>query len=337
MLRHAGDDAEAVRLAASLPTGPVEIDIQAKGSATAFDGLEAGTCDIGLASRAVNDTELAHLDKAGNGDLRRAATEHVIALDGIAVIVHPDNPLTSLDRTALHDVFTGAITDWRQLGGAPGPIAILARDDKSGTYDTFKHLVLGKQPLVASARRFADSNALADAVAGDPQAIGFIGLAYIRSARALAVGDRGAPPMLPTSFTITTEGYLLARRLFAYTTPRPRTPLATELVGFALSPAGQGVVARTGFVDLSVGLIDPPPCDARCPRRYATLVREAKRLSLDFRFRRGSDVLDSRGARDLDRVIQFLHGHPGARLSLFGFSDSSARPRPTWSCRSSAP
>jgi phosphate transport system substrate-binding protein len=242
------------------------------------------------------------------------------------VIVHPDNPLTTLDRGALHDVFTGKVTDWAQLGGTPGPIAIYARDDKSGTYDTFKHLVLAKDPLVAGARRLADSNALADAVAGDPQAIGFIGLAYIRQARALAIGDRGAAPMLPTSFTITTEGYLLARRLYAYTTPRPRTPLVTELVGFAMSPAGQDVVAQAGFVDLTIGLIDPPPCDARCPRRYAGLVRGAQRLSLDFRFRPGSDVLDSRGARDLDRVVQFLRGQPGARLALFGFSDSSGAP-----------
>jgi phosphate transport system substrate-binding protein len=311
------------RLRASLAGEAVVIDIRAEGSSTAFTGLAAGTCDVGLASRPVNDAEAERLAVAGFGDPRRPATEHVIALDGIAVIVHPDNPIATLDRAALHDVFTGKITDWAQLGGAPAPIAVLARDDHSGTYDTFKHLVLGAEPLVAESGRFADSAALADAVARDPRSIGFVGLAYVRGARAVAIADAGAAPLLPTGFTVSTEGYLLARRLYAYTPPRPVTPMANELVAFALSRAGQEVVARTGFVDLSVALIDAAPCDASCPRAYAVLVADAQRLSLDFRFRRSSDVLDSRGSRDLDRVVQLLQDHPGGRVLLLGFSDSS--------------
>ncbi|MBL8627030.1 MAG: substrate-binding domain-containing protein [Myxococcales bacterium] len=316
-------DATGQALRATLPTGEVVVDVRAEGSATAFTGLAAGRCDVGLASRPINDDEAARLEAAGFGDPRRPAIEHVIALDGIAVIVHPDNPIATLDRAALRGVFTGAITDWAALGGAPGPIVVLARDDRSGTFDTFKHLVLGATPLAAAAGRFADSAALADAVARDPRAIGFVGLAYVRGARAVAIGDAGAAPLLPTSVTVGTEAYLLARRLFAYSAPRPATPLAAELVAFALSPAGQEVVARAGFVDLAVALVDAAPCDAACPRDYAAQVAGARRLSLDFRFRRGEDALDSRGSRDLDRVVQFLHDHPDARVLLFGFSDSS--------------
>ncbi len=316
-------DATGQALRATLPTGEVLVDVRAEGSATAFTGLAAGRCDVGLASRPISDDEAARLGAAGFGDPRRPAIEHVIALDGIAVIVHPDNPIAALDRAALRGVFTGAITDWAALGGAPGPIVVLARDDRSGTFDTFKHLVLGATPLAAAAGRFADSAALADAVAREPRAIGFVGLAYVRGARAVAVGEAGAAPLLPTSVTVGTEAYLLARRLFAYSAPRPATPLAAELVAFALSPAGQEVVARAGFVDLAVALVDAAPCDDSCPRDYAAQVAGARRLSLDFRFRRGEDALDSRGSRDLDRVVQFLHDHPDARVLLFGFSDSS--------------
>ncbi|HEX3760257.1 MAG TPA: substrate-binding domain-containing protein [Kofleriaceae bacterium] len=95
---------EHSRLSGQLAGAPLAIDIRAAGSATAFQGLLARTCDIGMASRAINDKERAQLSGAGQGDLTSPATEHVIGLDGIAVIVHPDNPLGALDRGQLHDV-----------------------------------------------------------------------------------------------------------------------------------------------------------------------------------------------------------------------------------------
>jgi phosphate transport system substrate-binding protein len=317
---------EHAKLTAQLGAQTMVIDIHAAGSATAFEGLVAGTCDLGMASRPINDKEIKKLADAGHGDLSSPATEHVIGLDGIAVIVHPNNKLVTLDRAQLHDIFTGKVTNWQQIGGAPGPITVLARDNKSGTYDTFKSLVLGSDALIGSARRFAESDVLADTVASDPSAVGFIGLAYVRSAKALQVGDAGAAPKLPTSFTVTTEEYMLSRRLFMYSTPQPRTPLVTELVSYVLSPQGQTVVRDTNFIDLSVALRDGDPCDLRCPRTYAQLVSRAQRISLDFRFRTGSDDVDSRAHRDLDRVVQFLRGYPNAKLMLLGFSDSAGVP-----------
>ena len=317
---------EHAKLTAQLGGQTLVIDVRAAGSATAFEGLLAGTCDLGMASRPINDKEIKKLADAGLGDLSSPATEHVIGLDGIAVIVHPNNKLAALDKGQLHDIFTGKVTDWREVGGAPGPITLLARDNKSGTFDTFKALVLGADPLLASARRLAESDVLADAVASDPTAIGFIGLAYVRSAKALQVGDAGASPKLPTSFTVTTEEYMLSRRLFMYSTPTPRTPLVTELVSYVLSPQGQAVVRDTNFIDLSVALRDGDPCDLRCPRTYAALVAHAQRISLDFRFRVGSGEVDSRANRDLDRVVQFLRGYPNAKLMLLGFSDAAGVP-----------
>jgi phosphate transport system substrate-binding protein len=307
-----------------LAGAPVAIDIRTAGWATAFQGRLPWTCDVGMASRTITDQERAQLSGDGDGDRTSPATEHVIGLDGIAVIVHPSNPLGALDRSRLHDVFTGKLTDWSQLGGAPGPIMIRAPDHHSGAFDTFQALVLGGDPLAPGALRFADASALSDQIAGDPSAIGLIGLADIRSTKALAVGDQGTAARLPTPFTVATEDYLLSRRLYMYTPPTPRTPLATELVNFVLSPAGQAVVRDTGFIDLTVRLRDGEPCDTRCPRAYAALIAHARRLSLDFRFQSGSDEIDSRATRDLDRVVQFLRDYPGAKLRLLGFSDAAS-------------
>ncbi|MBV8756215.1 MAG: substrate-binding domain-containing protein [Deltaproteobacteria bacterium] len=323
--RLATEDAEHTIVVGVLAGREISIDVIAHGSATAFDGLAAKTCDVGMASRAINDGEVAKLASLGN--LRSPATEHVIALDGIAVIVNPNNPLRALDRATLHDIFTGKTAAWSGVpGGGAGTIHVLARDNKSGTYDTFKNLVLGGDKLVSGATRYASSEQLADAVATDPDAIGFIGLAYVRSAKAVAVGDSGVQAMIPTPFTVTTEDYLLARRLYFYTPASPSTPLVAELVSFAMSAQGQEVVRDAGFVDLTVGVHPGSRCDVRCPASYADATHHARRLSLDFRFREGSDEIDSRATRDLDRLTQTLRGYPDSTLVLFGFSDSSGDP-----------
>jgi phosphate transport system substrate-binding protein len=327
LTRTASTEPKHVRIAGMLDGAPIVIELAAAGTATAFEGLAAGHCDIGMASRAINTDEVAAVASAGFGDLRAPATEHVVALDGIAVIVHSNNPLSRLERDALRAVFAGEITDWAQVGGTSGLIHVLARDHHSGTFDTFKALVLGKQQLRADARRYEDSTALADAVASDPNAIGFIGLPYIRATKALAISDRAVPPLLPTAFTITTEGYLLARRLYLYTPVKPRSALVTDIVSYALSPQGQQVVRDAGFVALDVSAGETVACDARCPRRYAALIAGARRLSVDFRFRHASDELDSRATRDLDRVIHYLTRHPGSQILLLGFSDSSGSAR----------
>ena len=320
--RGRGHEAETVTIAANLSGEPLRVEIRAGGTATAFTGLAEGSCDIGMASRALHANEASILRERGHGDLRTSATEHVIALDGIAVIVHPANPLKALDRATLHDVFTGKIADWSQLGGPAGPIKVLARDDKSGTYDTFKQLVLGADPLSQRAQRFAGSEALSDAVASEPAAIGFVGFAYVRAARALAVGEQGATPMLPSLFTVGTESYMLSRRLYLYTLPKPRVPMVTELVSFALSRRAQDVVAKNQFIGLGVSL-QAAPCADGCPQAYQHAVAGAERASLDFRFRTGSNEPDSRAGRDFERLVAYLAELRASKVLLLGFSDGS--------------
>jgi phosphate transport system substrate-binding protein len=303
------------------------IEILAEGSATAFTELGRSACDIGMASRRIKSEEADELIAKGLGDLRSPASEHVLGLDGIAVIVHPNNPIRSVDLSQLRRVFLGEITEFSAIGGPAGPIDIYARDDQSGTFDTFKHLVLGDSALAPTAKRFVDSESLSDAVAGDVHGIGFIGIVYVRNAKSIAVGEPGSVPLFPSTFTVTTEDYSLARRLYLYTPSQMSSPVTMDFVNFALSAEGQKIVKATGFIDLSVGLMNAKSCDTGCPPRYQELTQNAQRLSLDFRFRTGSADLDTRGLRDLDRLMLFLRQVPLPKLVLLGFSDGRGSPQ----------
>lgn len=307
-----------------LPGGSsrVEIQIAAHGSATAFDELIDASCDIGMASRKVKPREITRL--ASLGDLSSPASEHLLALDGIAVIVHASNPLSMLTKDQLAAIFSGAVSDWSQLGRQRGSIHVYSPDNNSGTYDTFKTLILGNKPLLGTAKRLEDSRALSDAVAADPNAIGFIGLPYIVNAKAIAVAERGAIPFQPNRLTVGTEDYLLSRRLYLYTPANPRNRYVQKFVEFALSKAGQEVVGDVGFIAQNVTAVqDVVPVAA--PYQYRRLTQSAGRLSLDFRFVPGLTTLDSKATMDLDRVISFLadSGYSGDNVMLLGFTDNT--------------
>jgi phosphate transport system substrate-binding protein len=302
------------------------IEVHAHGSATAFDDLATGRCDIGMSSRRIHDDEAAKL--SGLGNLASAAGEQVIALDGIAVIVNPSNAVSSLTKSQIADVFAGRIQRWSGLGGPDLPIVLYARDNKSGTFDTFKHLVLGPASLAPNAKRVESSEELSDAVAADARAIGFIGLPYVRSAKAVMVQEAGSVPLLPSPTTVATEDYPLARRLYLYL-PLSAPMAARDFVDFALSEEGQRVVEQSGFVDLLPECdLDAARCTA-CTPDYRDAVHAACRVSVDFRFDRGSTQLDTRALRDLQRLVTLMGRPPNASRSLLllGFSDATgARP-----------
>jgi len=298
------------------------ITIAAHGSATAFTALADSSCDIGMASRKIKPEEAAKLTSLG--DMSSVANEHILGLDGIAVIVNAANPADQLDKDKIMRIFTGEISDWSQVGSFSGPIKIYARDDKSGTYDTFKSLVLGGKPLASAALRMEDSKALSDAVAADPNAIGFIGLPYIQSAKPVAVSEKGTLALLPTRLTVGTEDYLLSRRLYLYTPANPSNKFTRQFIEFALSKKGQDVVGAAGFVTQNVAQVaQTVPTGA--PGDYKSLTKDANRLSLDFRFESGQTELDNKAKVDLDRVVSLIADLriTGDKIMLFGFSDSN--------------
>ena len=114
--------------------------VKAHGTNTGRIDLMSGAADVWMASRAATPDEVAQAKAIG--DLHSPQQEHVVALDGLAIIVHPDNPLGELRVEQIRDAFAGRITDWSQLGGKPGPIKPYGRDDNSRTYDSFKSMVM---------------------------------------------------------------------------------------------------------------------------------------------------------------------------------------------------
>ena len=305
----------------------VEIDIAAHGSSTGFAALKQASADLAASSRPIKDNELK--DLLPLGDLKSPTAEQVIAIDGLAIILHPQNPLRQLNTVQLAKIFSGEAKTWESVGSVGGPIRLYARDDQSGTYDTFKELVLNRQGkrLDPAALRFESSEQLSDAVSQDPQGIGFIGLPYVRQAKALAIADGNSQPMLPLNNLIATEDYPLSRRLFFYLPPQASTPWAEALVAFTQSDKGQAIVAASGFIAQTVRAMAVTP-NALMPEGYQTLSRHAQRLTVNFRFAEGSASLDNKARQDLSRVLDYLrqHGKTERHVTLVGFGDAKDDP-----------
>lgn len=305
----------------------LQITVAAHGSGTGFVALAEGSAELAASSRPIKDSEQASL--ASLGDLRSASAEQVIALDGLAIIVHPDNPVQQLDIAQVAALFAGEIDNWQALGGPAGAVRLYARDDNSGTFDTFKELVLSSQgkQLAGAAQRFESSDELSERVSQDPQAIGFIGLPYIRQAKALHIADQGSQAMPASRELISTEDYPLSRRLFFYLKPDESNPWARALVEFAHSAEGQAIVTANGFIGQQVQAMRVA-VDASQPRVYQRLAAQAQRLSVNLRFREGSAELDNKALHDLQRLLDYLKANDKQhrQLVLVGFGDPKSDP-----------
>jgi phosphate transport system substrate-binding protein len=324
----APDNANELRVIGETVQGRrVAVDIAAHGSSTGFTALKTATADLAASSRPIKDSERA--DLARLGDFKSAGAEQVIAIDGLAIILHPQNPLNELNTEQLARIFSGEAKTWEELGGSGGTIHLYARDDQSGTYDTFKELVLSRRgkTLSSAAKRFESSEQLSDAVSVDPQGIGFIGLPYVRQAKAVAIADGQSQAMLPLNSLIATEDYPLSRRLFFYLPPNGKNPWADALVAFAQSSKGQAIVAANGFIAQTVQAMAVTP-NALMPEGYQALSRHAQRLTVNFRFEEGSATLDNKARQDLWRVLDYIkqRDKTNRQVTLVGFGDAKSDP-----------
>ena len=159
--------------------------------------------------------------------------------------------------------------------------------------------------------------------------VGFTGLPYVREAKALAVSEEGAQAIYPNFFTVATEDYPISRRLYMYTASVPKNPHVAPFINFVLSEQGQKVTQETGFVDMNIRTFFLNPADNESQasiqkvQNYLTAVKDAQRLSLNFRFKKNETVLDNRSVHDLDRIISFLADKLDKRIILAGFADIS--------------
>jgi phosphate transport system substrate-binding protein len=310
---------EELRL--SFAAGPrrIVVDVHSHGTGTGYRDLLEGRADLWMASRPASGGEVSGAARIGRLD--SPAQEHVIALDGLAIIVHPSNAVPALTVDQVRDLFAGRINDWSAVGARPGPVKRYARDDKSGTYDSFRSMVLRDAALAAGTSRFESTDQLAAMVAADPAAIGFVGLAGIGPARALSIADSGTRPLAADRVTVGTEDYVLSRRLFLYNRELP-SPLASDFVEFALGARGQAVVERIGFVSQDLTAVDVAPRND-VSDEYLALVGGARRLSLNFRFGARAALLDTKALRDVERLAEFVRRSGAGSLDviLLGFTD----------------
>lgn len=302
----------------------VKVMVAAHGSSTGYKALVEGKADIWASSRPAKPTEAEQF--RNRADLTTLDSEHVIAIDGLAILVHPANPVSRLTIDTLGRIYAGQIRNWSEVGGPDRPIRLYARDDRSGTWDTFKSLVLGKQyTLAPSAVRYESNDQLSDDVSRDPAGIGFAGLASVRNSKVLAISEGDAPALKPNQLTVASEDYSLSRRLFMYTPGKPDGKLAAGLIDFALSSEGQKLVAESGFISQNPIAVKPE-FDNSVPQSFHRLTAQYRRLTVNFRFAEGRTKLDNKALRDLRRVRHYLEqtGKTADDLMLIGFADQQS-------------
>ncbi len=222
------------------------------GSGTGFSSLISGTCDIAMASRNIKEKEIALAKQKGINPF-----EIKVALDGLAVVVNPKNPVSKLTIEQLAGIFTGKIYNWKEIGGADKKIVILSREVNSGTHVYFKEHVLRKQDpnskeeFAPSALMLPSSQAIADEIAGNPSAIGYYGMGYISpKQKPIEIAkDEKSEYVTPTIENVVNGKYPISRPLFLYTNGEPKG-LVRKCVDFVLSKEGQDIVLKTDFVPI---------------------------------------------------------------------------------------
>ncbi|QIB52290.1 substrate-binding domain-containing protein [Pseudomonas sp. OIL-1] len=311
-------------LGTTLDGQPLTALVAAHGTSTGFTSLASNGADIWAASRRIKANEVDAM--AGRADMTSADNEHIIAIDGLAILVHPSNPVDELSIDTMAKIFAGEITNWSAVGGPDRAIQVYARDDRSGTWDTFKDLVLaGKFKLTGQALRYESNDQLSMDVSGDPAGIGFAGFASVGNAKLLAIADGNAPALKPSRLSVATEDYPLSRRLYLYTPGTTGTALAQAFIQYAQSQAGQDIVAKSGFFSQTPFAVDPV-LDSSVPVTFKRLTERYQRLSVNIRFAEGRTKLDNKANRDLMRIQRYLEqtSKTGRDIMLIGFADKQS-------------
>ncbi len=220
-----------------------EFQVTGGGSGTGIAALINGTTNICASSRPIKKDEVAQLEKK----FGYKGLEIRVAMDGLAIYVHKSNPVKQLTMAQVKDIFTGKVTNWKQVGGNDKPILLYSRENNSGTYEFFKEHVLNKQDFAASAQHMAGTAALINAVSKDINAIGFGGAAYAKNVKALPIAkDPSAKAVTPTAATIHDGSYPISRFLYFYLNQKPAGSVK-KFIDWVISPAGQKVVSEVGY------------------------------------------------------------------------------------------
>ncbi|OPZ97616.1 MAG: Phosphate-binding protein PstS precursor [Bacteroidetes bacterium ADurb.Bin416] len=220
------------------------ISVLGGGSGVGIAALLSNTTDIAQSSRKMKLDEKMKLQKAGH-----KVKEVIVAYDALAVVVHPANPISKLTREQLEEIFTGKITNWKQVGGSDMKIIVYSRETSSGTYEFFKEHVLNKKNFAPSALLLAATGAVVQSVSQTKGAIGYIGVAYIdKQVKAIDVSyDQGKTFVKPTIANAKSKKYPVTRPLYYYYATTAEKTIK-PFMDFILSKEGQHIVQAEGYV-----------------------------------------------------------------------------------------
>ena len=309
-------------------------------SGRGFDDLLNKEIEVSMASRRIRPEEARELRAAGAGNMINPAQEHIIAVDSIVLITHPDNRISTLTSEQLRGIYSGQITNWSEVGGNDLEITVVGRPEGSGTRDVFESRIFGDaEATLAENAVVIDTNDDATTFVSDNiGAVAFVGYAFQRDTNPVTIVNDCGIAVEPSAFSARTEEYALQRRLYLYTREDTLSDEGRQLVNFASSDAADSVIGKSGFIGFAVdrqsmslesprarALLDPSVnnYEAGFMRNMLAVMADHDRLSTTFRFRTGSSRLDERGQIDMERLIAYLANQPqGTEIVMVGFTDS---------------
>jgi phosphate transport system substrate-binding protein len=219
----------------------VNISLSGGGSGDGIKALIDKSTDIATSSREIKAKEVELAKSKGVNPVA-----HAVAIDALTPIVHPKNRINGLTIDQLSQIYQGKIKNWNEVGGDDLQIVVVSRDSSSGTFESWGHLILNNAKVTPKAQMQASSGAVVQAVSKNRYAIAYVGIGYInKSIKALTVNGVQA-----SAKTALSKEYPVARPLYMYTNGQPIGE-AANFIKFVLSPAGQKLVAKEGFVPLT--------------------------------------------------------------------------------------
>ena len=215
------------------------------GSGVGIAALMDGSTDIAQSSRKMKFGEKAKLVAK-----KKQIKEVVVAKDALAVVVNPSNKVSQLTRQQLEDIFTGKITNWKQVGGSDLKIIVYSRETSSGTYEFFKEVVLKNKNYKSSVLSMPATGAIIQSIKQTKGAIGYVGLAYLnKEVKALKVSFNGKNFVAPSVATAKNKTYPVVRPLFYYYEVK-NAKKVKPYIDFVLSSEGQAIVDKVGYISV---------------------------------------------------------------------------------------
>ena len=307
-----------------LQTGQREvISILETSSTGGFNALLRGTADMAVSNRKLTGAEADRMQTIG--DLTIPAHEHVIAVVGIAVIVSPTNRVASLSAGQVRGILGGKITNWSEVGGMAAPIKVQVVAVPEDGGDTPQDVILAAEAISPAAIRSVSEQAVATRVVSDRDSFGVVTMGAAGAAKVMPISDGGAAATVPSEATLASESYPFSQRIYLYGV-NAGNGFIRRFSDYVSSANGQAAVEAAGYVSLAIKTEVAAAPDV-ASERYKQLVQGATRVAVDFRFQPGSVDLDSRSARDMDRVIAFLKAQrvPANKIVVAAFADNSGQ------------